>query len=88
VTLLLGACILAQSEAFQGCHVVLPTDGLQLPAKLVSPPVRPLPTLKPTYPGTNTHTDIGSANVSFGTYNTLLNFSVFLLFFLFLVLRE
>jgi len=48
----------------------------------------PLPTLKPTYPGTNTHRDIGSANVSFGTYNTLLNFSVFLLFFLFLVLRE
>jgi len=43
VTLLLGACILAQSEAFQGCHVVLPTDGLQLPAKLVSPPVRPPP---------------------------------------------
>lgn len=59
--------------------------------KLVSRAVRPLfrPNT-PTQQHQHTHTHIGLANVSFGTYNTLWNFSIFffLFFLLFLELRE
>lgn len=88
--IVLGVCILAESDAFQGCHVVPPTDGLQLPAKTCvscCPPTfsaQYTHTAAPTY----THTHIGLANVSFGTYNTLWNFSIFFFFCFFLLFLE